>query len=90
MNLSNAFALRIGKPWAFIAYTDYSNDPLVRTTGNLAENVYGALEAQWMPSAATTLKVFGGAYRSGIRCAGGQCRLLPGVEGVKASFTSAF
>ncbi len=90
VNASNALALKIGSPWALIAYTDFSDDPLVRSTGNLAENVYGALEAQWMPTPATTVKAFAGAYRAGIRCAGGQCRSLPGFEGVKASVTTAF
>ena len=31
------------------------------------------------------LKAFYGAYKSGIRCAGGQCKQLPAFEGARAS-----
>lgn len=96
-DFSNAVAVKVGAPWAFILYTDYSDNPLIRSTGNLqplfgdaGESLYGALEVQWMPTSATTLKAFYGAYRAGIRCAGGQCRNLPGFEGAKLSLTSAF
>ncbi len=97
-DFSNALALKVGAPWAFILYTDYSDNPLIRSTGNLegtlfgaaGENLYGAVEVQWMPNSATTLKAFYGAYRAGIRCAGGQCRSLPGFEGAKVSLTTTF
>ncbi len=96
-DFSNAVAVKVGAPWAFILYTDYSDNPLIRSTGNLegllgesGENLYGALEVQWMPSSSMTLKAFYGAYRAGIRCAGGQCRSLPGFEGAKVSLSSAF
>ena len=90
VDLSNALALKIGAPWALIFYTDYSSNPLINSTGNLAENAYGAVEGQWMPDSSTTVKLFAGAYRAGIRCAGGQCRSLPGFEGVKFSYGGTF
>lgn len=96
-DFSNALAIKVGSPWAFILYTDYSDNPLIRSTGNLAslfgeagESLYGAVEVQWMPTSSTTLKAFYGAYRAGIRCAGGQCRSLPGFEGAKVSLTTTF
>ncbi len=73
-----------------VVYQDYSNNPLVDSTGNLAENLYGAVEVQYQPDSATTLKLFYGAYKAGIRCAGGQCRQLPGFEGARFSVTTAF
>ncbi|MES2643242.1 MAG: DUF6029 family protein [Myxococcota bacterium] len=97
-DFSNALAVKVGAPWAFILYTDYSDNPLISSTGNLAGTVFGeagdslyaAVEAQWMPNSSTTLKAFYGAYRAGIRCAGGQCRNLPGFEGAKVSLTTTF
>ena len=90
VDLSNALALKFGAPWALIFYTDYSSNPLINSTGNLAENAYGGVEGQWMPESSTTVKLFAGAYRAGIRCAGGQCRSLPGFEGVKFSYGGTF
>ncbi len=96
-DFSNALAIKVGAPWAFILYTDYSDNPLISSTGNLqglfgdaGESLYGAVEVQWMPTSSTTLKAFYGAYRAGIRCAGGQCRSLPGFEGAKLSLTTTF
>ncbi len=89
-DLSTALALKVGQPWAFIAYGDYSDNPLISSTGNLAEPLYGAVEVQWKPRSDTTVKAFYGAYRAGIRCAGGQCRALPGFEGAKLSVTTTF
>lgn len=97
-DFSNALAIKVGTPWAFILYTDYSDNPLIRSTGNLegtlfgeaGDSLYGAVEAQWMPTSSMTLKAFYGAYRAGIRCAGGQCRSLPGFEGAKVALTTSF
>jgi hypothetical protein len=87
---SNSLALKVGTPWAFILYNDFSDDPLIRSTGNISEHVYAGGEVQWMPNTSTTLKAFYGAYRAGIRCAGGQCRMLPGFEGLKFALTTTF
>jgi hypothetical protein len=90
IDFSNALALKVGTPWTFIVYNDYNTNDLIDSTGNLTEHAYMAGETQWMPNSATTLKLFVGAYRAGIRCAGGQCRSLPGFEGVKFSYSGAF
>ena len=87
---TNTLALKVGSPWALLVYTDYSDNPLVASTGNLGEDLYGAVELQWKPQPATTLKAFYGAYRAGIRCAGGQCRQLPGFNGAKVALTTTF
>lgn len=90
VDFSNALAIKYGTAFALIAYTDFSNNELINSTGNLTDDLYGAGEFQWMPNSATTLKVFYGAYRAGIRCAGGQCRSLPGFDGARLTLTSAF
>ena len=90
VDISNAFALKYTTAYALVLYTDFSNNELIDSTGNLDDELYGAGEFQWMPNSATTVKVFYGAYRAGIRCAGGQCRSLPGFDGARLTFTSAF
>lgn len=89
-DISNTLAVKVGASWIVLLYTDFSDNELVNSTGNLSENVYGAAEVQWQPTSAITMKVFYGAYRSGIRCAGGQCRTLPGFSGARASLTANF
>lgn len=90
VDFSSTTALKIGTPWAVLLYADYSDNPIITSTGNVSDAVYMAGEVQWQPTSATTLKLFYGAYRAGIRCAGGQCRSLPGFEGARASFTANF
>jgi len=79
-----------GSTWAVTWFTDFSDNPLIDTKGNLSDTVYGALEVQVQPTDALTLKAFYGAYKSGIRCAGGQCRVLPGFEGARLSVQGSF
>jgi hypothetical protein len=88
--VESSVGLLWGSDLAVTWFTDFTNNPLVGSTGNLSDAVYGALEVQYKPTDAVTLKAFGGAYKAGIRCAGGQCRLLPGFEGVKVSATGTF
>ena len=76
--------------WAFVLYNDWTNDPLVDSTGNITDQTYLAGEVQWQPTDSTTLKGFYGAYKAGIRCAGGQCKRLPGFEGARVTATIAF
>lgn len=89
-DISNALAVKVGPQFALIVYNDFSDNPLVNSEGNLAEHIYGALEAQVKIGSATTVKGFYGAYRAGIRCAGGQCRSLPGFDGARVSLTTTF
>jgi hypothetical protein len=89
-DVSNTLAVKLGTSWIVLLYTDFSDNELINSTGNLTEDLYGATELQWQPTSALTMKVFYGAYRSGIRCAGGQCRTLPGFSGARASLTANF
>jgi len=91
--MSNALGWHHGDRWVFILYQDWSDNPLIQSTGNLAaidQDLYGAGEVQWKPSRSTTVKAFYGAYKAGIRCAGGQCRQLPGFNGAKLSVNGVF
>jgi hypothetical protein len=91
--LANALGWHHGADWVFIFYQDWSDNPLIQSTGNLSEldpNLYGALEAQWKATEGLTAKAFYGAYKAGIRCAGGQCRQLPGFDGAKLSIQGTF
>jgi hypothetical protein len=87
---ANAISMHIGTPLTLVGYFESSSNPLITSTGNLGDDLYGAAEIQWKPGSATTLKVFYGAYRAGIHCAGGQCRYLPGFNGAKLSFDTVF
>lgn len=87
---SLAFAGFTQSGWAFVVYNDWTNDPLVDSTGNITDSTYLAGEVQWQPTDSTTLKAFYGAYKAGIRCAGGQCKRLPGFEGARVTATVAF
>jgi len=87
---STALGIRPSEAWTLVLYNDYSDNPLIPSEGNLSETQYGALELQAHLAEATTLKAFYGAYKAGIRCAGGQCRNLPGFEGGRLSLTTTF
>jgi hypothetical protein len=88
--METALSVQYGSLLTFVWYTDYSNNPLIDSVGNLSPTVYGAGEIQVKPLPALTLKAFYGAYKSGIRCSGGQCRVLPGFEGARISLTANF
>ncbi len=75
---------------AFTWFTDVSSNPLIDSVGNLSELVYGAAEIQVKPIPNLTLRAFYGSYKSGIRCSGGQCRVLPGFDGVRFSLSGTF
>ncbi len=86
----NALALHATDKWTFILWQDFSDNPLINSTGNISDNVYGAAEVQFKPSSSLTTSVFYGAYKAGIRCAGGQCRSLPGFEGLRFGLNGTF
>ncbi len=88
--VENALTLGWGKAVALIGYLDTTTNPLVDTTGNLSETAYGAAEIQVRPASAWTIKAFYGAYKAGIRCAGGQCRQLPGFDGARLAVLGTF
>jgi hypothetical protein len=86
-----SYTLSYGSDVAVTWYLDYTTNPLVSSIGNLGdERLYGAAELQVKPAAAWTIKAFYGAYKAGIRCSGGQCRLLPGFDGARLSAVASF
>lgn len=101
LEMNNALAYHLGTKWVFIAYQDFTNNPIVQSDGNLTfidpssygqdrDSLYGALELMVHPKPSNTLRVFYGAYKAGIRCAGGQCRQLPGYEGARVTWQATF
>ena len=90
LEMETAFSILKGSDYGVIWYTDFTNNQLVESVGNLGESWYGAIELQVKPTSALTMKAFYGAYKAGIRCSGGQCRLLPGFEGARVSVVGAF
>ena len=90
VEMANAVAWHHGERWIFVAYQDWTDNPLVQGEGNLGEDLYGALEVQHKPSTNVTMKAFYGAYKAGIRCSGGQCKSLPGFEGARVSLNGVF
>jgi hypothetical protein len=90
LEFENSLSVHPADRWTLILYQDYSDNPLLRTEGNLSEKVYGAVELMFKPTSATSLRLFYGAYKAGIRCAGGQCRNLPGFEGARLSLAGSF
>lgn len=90
LEMENALVWQRGEKLMFTIYQDWSDNPLVTSTGNLAEDLYGAGEVTWKPGPNASLRAFYGAYKAGIRCSGGQCRSLPGFEGARLSFTGTF
>lgn len=90
LEIESGLTIQRGSKVAVTWYTDFTSNPLVDSTGNLGESLYGAAEVMFKPSDAVTLKAFYGAYKAGIRCSGGQCRQLPGFEGARFSFVGTF
>jgi hypothetical protein len=87
--VTNALALHRGEHWSFLVHQDFT-DAAVGSTGNLTEHLYGAAEVLWKPTPALTASLFAGAYKAGIRCAGGQCRNVPDFNGARFSVEGSF
>ena len=96
-----SYTMGHGAAYALTLFCDYTSDHALASRGNLFpalfpnssakdKPLYGAVELQWKPDPATTLKAFYGAYKGGIRCAGGQCRQLPGFNGARVAVQSSF
>jgi hypothetical protein len=90
--IEESFSLGLGvsDDLTVVLYQDYTDNELISSTGNITDRVYGAGELQWHTGTSSTVKAFYGAYKAGIRCAGGQCRSLPGFEGARLSYSSVF
>ena len=101
LEMNNAIVWHQGEKWAYILYQDFTNNPIITTDGNLTfidpasygqdrDSLYGAFEIMVHPRPSSTLRLFFGAYKAGIRCAGGQCRTLPGFEGARVTWQATF
>jgi len=90
IEMENALVWKHGTKMDFVFYQDWSNNPLIPSTGNLGDELYGAFEIKYKPKPSTQLAALVGAYKAGIRCSGGQCRTLPGFEGGQISYTTQF
>lgn len=89
--IEGAYTVNLGPKIAATWYVDFSSNPLITSKGNIdGEDWYTAGELQYKPVPAWTFRAFYGAYKAGIRCSGGQCRLLPGFEGFRFAATGAF
>ncbi len=88
--IETGWTLQRGSAVALTWFTDYTTNTLLDSTGNLSERAYGAVEVQVKPTSAMTLKAFYGAYKAGLRCSGGQCRVLPGFDGTRFSVNGTF
>ena len=72
----------------FILYQDWTNNTQLLSTGNINENLYAAFEVVYSNKKQHIFKLLYGAYKAGIRCSGGQCRTLPGFEGLQFSYSA--
>ena len=90
VTIQNAFVWRHKEFWDFTWYQDYTTNTQLQSRGNITENLYMAGEVKYKPTSDTALKMLFGAYKAGIRCSGGQCRTLPGFEGVEIAYSTNF
>ena len=90
VTVQNAVVWRHGEDIDFILYQDYTTNTQLQSVGNITDEIYLAGEVKYRPTPETTLRVLAGAYKAGIRCSGGQCRTLPGFNGVEVAYSSTF
>ncbi|MFT5685022.1 MAG: hypothetical protein ACI8RZ_005968, partial [Myxococcota bacterium] len=90
LTMQNAVVWKHGEKMDILIYQDWSNNELIPSSGNITDELYGALEVQYKTNSRSELSVFYGAYMAGIRCSGGQCRTLPGFEGGQMTYTTQF
>ncbi|MEL6347992.1 MAG: DUF6029 family protein [Myxococcota bacterium] len=104
ISMENALVWKRGEKLDLILYQDWTDNPLFLADGvgnmdrvvtalfdqDWGENLFLALEAQYKPNPGSELSVFLGAYKAGIRCSGGQCRQLPGLNGGQLTYTTQF
>ena len=90
VTMQNAIVWRHGEDLDFIVYQDYTTNTQLQSVGNITDEVYLSGEVKYRPTPETSLRVLAGAYKAGIRCSGGQCRTLPGFNGVEVAYSSTF
>lgn len=91
-SMENALIWHRGERWQFRLYQDFTTNELflIQSQGNVTENLFLAGELVYEPTGHSELRLFYGAYKAGIRCAGGQCRQLPGFEGARLAWMTQF
>ncbi len=67
--------------WVFTFLYDYTEDPKILTF-NPKRNWLGG-QVEWRFSQANAIRVFYGANKGGVKCAGGICRFFPPFEGLR-------
>ena len=90
LEMQNALVWRRGEHWDFTIYQDWSNNTQLTSTGNFTRELYGAFETKYKPSRTDEFRFLVGAYKAGIRCSGGQCRILPGFKGAELAYRKDF
>jgi hypothetical protein len=90
LTMQNAIVWKHGEKLDILIYQDWSNNDLLPSTGNITDELYGALEVQYKPNTQSEFSAFIGAFMAGIRCSGGQCRTLFGFEGAQMTYTTQF
>ena len=90
LEMQNALVWRRGEHWDFIIYQDWSNNTQLTSIGNFTRELYGAFETKYKPNSKEEFRVLMGAYKAGIRCSGGQCRILPGFKGLEFAYRKDF
>lgn len=90
VTMQNAVVWRHGEDIDFILYQDYTTNTQLQSVGNITDEIYLAGELKYRPTPETSLRILAGAYKAGIRCSGGQCRTLPGFNGVEVAYSSTF
>lgn len=90
VQVQNTLAWHRGEQLVFLAFADWTDNPLVSSEGNVTQKLYAAGEVRWNAGPNGSIRAFYGAYKAGIRCAGGQCRNLPGFEGARISYNTTF
>lgn len=73
-----------------VGSVDYSRNPYAGSRGNLAPDVYSAVEIWVRPAPAWLIRAFYGAQKAGLRCSGGQCRQVPSFNGARIAVTGNF
>jgi len=90
LEMQNALVWRRGEHWDFTIYQDWSNNTQLTSVGNFTRELYGAFETKYRPTDEEELRLLIGAYKAGIRCSGGQCRILPGFSGLEFAYRKDF
>jgi hypothetical protein len=79
----NTAGIDYGEAWAFAFGTEYNTDIRPPTT-------YFNGSVRFKPTSDSSIGLFVGQRRSALRCVGGVCRVVPGLEGVRVDASVRF